>query len=218
MRTFVASIAFWIITLPAMASEILVSGNVGWSCGTGTGGFEPLCNPDVERGYFELLYDDSAVDSDPAYETGLFDSSVLSFRMIVEQSTRPNLEFELASGPTQISSRVLGGSDLSVSFRFLMSEASALFPVSEVSLGFVSVSFLSRGGDPSLAPTLAFWDNAYGHGANVRPLDGSFRTVGETDWAPRPIASPAPEPETLAMALLGLTMVGGAVLRSRRAR
>lgn len=83
-------------SLGAQASLVVVTAPVGWSCGTGTGGFEPGCTPDVERGTLNFTYELSTPDSDPDPLRGAFQGAITSFSMTVKQQTRPDLNFVLA--------------------------------------------------------------------------------------------------------------------------
>lgn len=214
LRLIATAIPLLTTALPSAATQISVSADVGWSCGTGTGGFEAGCI--TERGRLEFTYEDSVLDTNPDPNAGTFEGAIVSFRMLVNQELRPDLRFALVPGPSRITTTALGAGDLYATFSWLGTEASGLFPASSFSFSVYNVSNLSHeGGSLSAVPSLAFWQGATAYGASVAPLNGTA-TVGETDWGQSFVASAAPEASSLAMAALGLLIVGAATPAGRR--
>ena len=184
-----------VMPLPARADIVLVTAQVGWSCGTGTGGFEPGCSPDLEQGQLTMTYDSAAIDTDAAPGQGTFVNPLYSFRMTVEQTARPDLVFTLAG-----SSRLGFGSDGFGSKLTLhvdvVDESGALGRGSFI-LDVVSPDDLL---DHDQMPQVPFWQFARGIG-------GSGYGVQETDWAPGFAATAVTEPISIACVVTGLCLL-----------
>jgi hypothetical protein len=189
----------------SQATLIDVTSAVAWSCGTGSCGFEPGGDPDVERGRLAFQYVLESPDVDPDPLRGLFAGAITAFRMVVDQQTRPDLVFTLA-GPSQISF-------VRYSVRVGLSLDVAAFDESGA-LGFgtfhlpVYVNFSSSypSGNVNVLPDAAFWLNAYGY-------MGSGFGEGETDWGSNFSAvqvATVPEPSSLSLAGYAcLLLLGG---------
>jgi hypothetical protein len=193
---------------PAQASLIQVSGQLGWSCGTGSGGFEPGCAPDVERGTFSFAYDTSVIDSDSRIGYGLFLDAFRSFTMTVEQTTRPDLLFTLTGGENAITRGLSGDADW-LRITVALAEVSSAVSASSFTFNFL---VCCRGvGFPDETPTIEnYWSRspyglvAYGTG------------VGETDWLYNATLRAAVIPEPSAPLLLTIGLL--ALMSTRRRR
>lgn len=196
MRTFLLLLAMLVAT-SAQASLISVTANSGWSCGTGTGGFEPGCSPNVEFGMMNFVYDTSVLDSDPDPLSGVYLGALVAFTMTVEQQTRPDLFFTLAPGPNEL--RVPSFAEKWVRLRFVATEQSGAYGDSSdmlFSLGFYHAGIFA---DDSL-PGASYWEGA-------TALVGDVAGVNETDFAWNIRAVEIPVPGTLALICIGLPLL-----------
>lgn len=194
---------------------VTVSAPVGWSCGTGTGGFEAGCNPNVEQGTFGFTYDLSVADSDPDPTRGVFQGAITSFYMTVQQKTRPDLLFTLA-GANSITLGSPGG-DLGFRLDLAAFDQSGSMGTASIWLNVYRVSYLMSHPDGlNYLPGASFWSGAVAFVGNV---SGAGYNVNETDWGVAFDASGAeqraPEPGTVGLMLLGL---GAVAFTARRCK
>ena len=194
---------------------VSVSAPVGWSCGTGTGGFEAGCNPNVEQGTFGFTYDLSVADSDPDPTRGLFQGAITSFHMTVQQETRPDLQFTLA-GANSITLGSPGG-DLGFSLNLAAFDQSGSLGTATIRLNVYRVSYLMSHPDGlNHLPGASFWSGATAFVGNV---SGAGYNVNETDWGVSFSANGAerriPEPATGVLMLVGLAAVAFAPRRRK---
>jgi hypothetical protein len=87
MKRALALITSLTFTVSAQAGLINLTVPVGWSCATGTGGFEPTCDPAVETGWMSLTYLTDVADSD-TFTTGRFENAIVDFSMTVAEFPR----------------------------------------------------------------------------------------------------------------------------------
>jgi len=183
-----------------------ITGEVGFSGTTGTGGFERCCEDDwnhVERGYFSLIYDPLVPDTHQDDNQGLFRGAIRSFEMSVSQVNRPDLAFSL-----------FGRGDLKRSFLF--SDGHGDWVTWEMTLeeknGFIQPStfsfnmyYHSVSPNPNEMPPIEFWYWVTGY-------VGGGAGVVETDWLNHPsirveiIPRPIPVPGTGWLLLIGTGM------------
>jgi hypothetical protein len=188
----------------AHAALIEVSGRSDWSCGTGTGGFEPGCSPDVETGVFSFTYDADAVDEDPAILRAVYSNIIRSFTMTVEQESRPDLLFTLASPVNSLRSGVSQSGETYVTFSVTLAESNNVVGTSAFTFNTY------RNGVPIVPSVLPTPDNYWPR--NIIGFVGSGAGVTETDWlhpgsiTSRVIPEPA-APLLLAAGLLALISV-----------
>lgn len=202
---------------PAMAADspfVRAAGPVTWWCGTGSGGFEPGCSPDPERGTLEFIYRDDVVDSNPDADGGLFLNPLVSFRMVVEQSSRPDLVFSL-SGPSQFQTyRPNVGDDMAVVLTVVARDESGALPDLRFFFPFMSRLLTTPNRLPTADERIFAMTIARGctlDGSTIPGLD--TKCVSETDWGGLtsvtsvPFATPVPEPETYAMWAVGMALL-----------
>lgn len=199
--------AAFLFASSAQAALISVTADVGWSCGTGSGGFEPGCSPNVERGMMNFVYNTSIADSDASPATGVYGGAIVAFTMTVEQQTRPDLFFTLAPGPNAFNVYTAAG-DKGFSVVLTAQEHSGAY-------GYVDFQFNGYAvGLPldDLIPSRSYWDRA---GAYV--AWASVDNVSETDWGINFRAvTLVPTSGTLALLLGGaISLTAGAVARRR---
>lgn len=188
---------------------IQVNGQGGWSCGTGTGGFEPSnCEPEfIEPSAIHFTYKLNGADTDPDPAYGLFRNVITEFTMVVEQLTRPALEFSLANSDSEIH---LDGSSSFMNIVVWLREKNNAIPVSLASFGFYVQSFI----DPNATPDVDnFWSlSPVAFAANVG-------NVGETDYMYAYTVSQemleVPLPGTLWLLVAGIMALPGLRRRSR---
>lgn len=189
---------------------VWITGEVGFSCGTGTGGFEKYCSDgeNIERGSFSLTYELSGRDSDLSEDRGFFRSAIKSFEMTVSQINRPHLYFSLVGhGDLQRS-----GNDW-VWWQMKLAEENGVVAPSSFMFGLYQLQL----SNPNELPTSDFWSRG------VVGLLGGGAGVSETDWlypdslragtVPGPVA--IPESGSLWLMLIGLA---GAAVQRRSAR
>lgn len=184
-----------------------LTGQVGFSCGTGTGGFEGHCRSgeNIESGPFRLVYDPLIPDTDHGANSGLFRGAIRSFVMTVSQINRPALHFSLV-GRGDLHRHFTGGLDF-VTWRMALEEENGIVGPSMFSFQLYQLTW----GDPNRMPTIDFWPVATGLVA-----DGGG--VGETDWlysgriTAQSVPRPVPAPPSLWLLLIG----GAAALLQRR--
>lgn len=205
----IAAAAF-LFASSAHAALISVTADIGWSCGTGTGGFEPGCSPDVERGMMNFVYNTSISDSDASPATGVYSGAIVAFTMTVEQQTRPDLFFTLAPGPNSFNVSTASG-DKGFSISLTAQEHSGAY-------GLVDFIFNGYAVGPSLwphdsIPAASYWERATAYVAWA--VEGPT----ETDWGINFRAvTLVPVTGTLALLFGGaLPLLAGGLLR-RRAR
>jgi len=201
----------WILALAmlvagsANAALISVTANSGWSCGTGDGGFEAGCTPDVEYGMVNFVYDTSVPDSNPnpSPEIGVYSGALVAFTMTVEQQTRPDLFFTLAPGPNTLRVGLYEGVTF-LRLEFNATEQSGAFgESSDMQFGLnIYGGFYVDMPEMSL-PGVSYWDSAT---AYVGGASGPGGGASETDWAWSFRAVEIPLPGTLALMGLGLLL------------
>lgn len=180
---------------------IEVTGYVGFSSVSGSGGFEPDTpnGENVERGPFRLVYDPMIPDTDSSEMNGFFPGAIKSFVMIVGQESRPALRFSLVGqgNITRYFSDTTGMD--SVTWWMTLREENGVFEPSMFQfqmflyeLGNVNVNVL---------PGTGYWPNATAYGA-------ATPGVHEHDWlhgsmTARTVPTPVPAPPTLWLLLIG---------------
>lgn len=183
---------------------IRLTGAVGWSCGTGTGGFESGCQPNVEQGRFDLIYDPLIPDSDSRNEVGLFRGAITYFTMTVSQTTRPDLLFSLV-GRGDIYRGFTSAGGEGMSWHITLSEDRNTFPISLFTFGMYFSGWAENVNEVPTTENL--WQR------QVTGLVASGAGVSETDWlypgslVASSIARPVPIPSTLWLCLVGAGMM-----------
>lgn len=152
--------------------SVWVSGEVNFSCGTGTGGFEKYCSAgeNIERGNFYLTYEISVPDSSSNVDGGFFQGAITSFEMSVSQINRPDLYFSLV-GYGDISRH-----DEWIWWEMTLAEANSVVAPSRFSFGLVHFHQLANLANPNELPTSDFWLG------DVIGLLGGGAGAHETDW------------------------------------
>ncbi len=193
-------------------SLVKLTGQVGFSCGTGNGGFERNCaeGEHVERGGFSLIYDPSVLDTDPGANKGLFQGAIKSFSMTVSQVNRPDLSFSLV-GPGDFYRDSDGMGTDWMTWKMTLAETNGVVQPSAFSFGMVPL----WSEDPNEIPSIDFWSAVIGLGAGGAG-------VHETDWLyggslnAEIIPSPVPAPGSLWLMLIGAGGVLAQRLRRRK--
>lgn len=189
---------------------VKLTGQVGFSCFTGTGGFEQNCSASehVERGSFSLVYDPSIRDTDPGSSSGLFRGAIKSFTMTVSQVNRPDLSFSLVeSGDFYRDFDADGwGSDW-LRWNMMLDEEHGVVGRSLFSFGMYQQAW----GNPNEMPSIDFWSGVTG-------FVGGGAGVNETDWLNSSldveiIPNPVPAPGSLWLMLIG---AGGVLVQRLR--
>lgn len=187
-----------------------IRGLVGFSCSSGSGGFEQDCvNDNIEIGPFSLIYDPSVPDTDSSQDRGLFQDAIRSFSMTVSQKYRPDLVFSLVGYGDfhRLRTAQLEGW---LYWDMILSEKNNVLPPSRFSFGWWEPVMP---GDPNEMPTTDFWFTR-------TPFGGGTTGVGETDWlygglSVHTVPRPLPAPPSLWLLLIG---VAGAFLQRGRLR
>lgn len=188
---------------------IELTGQVGFSCYTGTGGFENYCSKgeNVEKGNFRLVYDPLIPDTDHKMNAGLFRGTIRSFEMTVSQVNRADLAFSLV-GRGNFSR---GSSDPDwLTWSMILKEESDVIKTSSFSFGMYN---WSASHNPNEMPTIDFWS------PTLVGFGGGGAGVNETDWlnstiSARTIPRPIPVPSSLWLLLIG----AGALVQHGRMR
>lgn len=186
---------------------VQVTGEVGFSCTTGTGGFEKYCEDHhIETGMLSLIYDPIIPDSDHSEHHGLFRGTIRSFEMTVSQVNRPDLSFSLA-GRGDI---YRGWDGDWFTWTMTLKEANDVFAPSLFSFGM----YLQGAGNPNEMPAADIWPL-------VTAFGGGGAGVNETDWlysgnlSASTIPRPVPAPPSIWLLLIG---TAGALLQRRHLR
>lgn len=187
---------------------IELTGQVGFSCSTGTGGFENYCfkGENVERGAFRLVYDPLIPDTDRSTNTGLFRGTIRSFEMTVSQVNRADLAFSLVGQ----GNFYRGSLDPDwVTWSMILKEENDVIETSWFSFGMYNHS---AGHNPNEMPNIDFWSHP------LVGLVGGGAGVNETDWLSSPISArtiprPIPVPSSLWLLLIG---AAGALVQQGR--
>lgn len=189
-------------------SLVQVTGEVGFSCTTGTGGFEQYCvDHHIETGTLSLVYDSSIPDSDHSEHSGLFRGTIRSFEMTVSQVNRPALSFSLV-GRGDIHRDGLNGDWFGWSM--ILKEENG---VVEPSLFWFGM-YQPWPGNPNEMPSADVWPEVIAFG-------GGGAGVNETDWLysgnlrVSSMPTPIPAPPSIWLLLIG---AAGALLQSGRLR
>lgn len=203
---FVRSISTLILAFCAAQSWagpidlVELTGNVGFSSTTGTGGFEAdgPGGDNVERGPFRLVYDPIIPDTDTSETRGLFRGAIKSFEMTVSQINRPDLSFSLVGrGDLYREFSDVAGTD-GVTWSMILAEENGVVAPSLFSFRMYRETW----GNPNSMPTIDFWPTAIAYIA-----DGAG--VQETDWlssgsiTARTVPRPVPAPPTLWLLIIG---------------
>jgi hypothetical protein len=192
---------------------IKLTGQVGFSCGTGTGGFEQYCptGDHVERGTFSLIYDPSIPDTDPGANSGLFQGAITSFVMTVSQVNRPELRFSLVGrGDFHRQFGVDGTGPDWMSWNMMLDEENGAVERSLFSFGM----FPQTWDDPNGMPSTDFWSAVTGlgaGGAGVHETDWLYGGSLRTEIVPNPV----PVPGSPWLMLIG---AGGVLVQRMRRR
>lgn len=177
-----------------------VTGEVGFSCLTGNGGFEHYCGygENVESGPFRMIYDPWTPDTDNSDNAGLFRGTIRSFAMNVSQVNRPDLQFSL-----------VGRGDFSREFSFVTGLDSLVWHMTLIEEnGVVGTSLFTfrmyreTWGNPNVMPTPDFWPDAVAYiayGAGVEETDW----LNSGDFTVRTVPRPVPAPPSLWLMLIG---------------
>lgn len=204
MRKLLLALAMMVAT-STQAALISVTADSGWSCGTGIGGFELGCTPDVEWATINFVYSTSTHDTDPDPTWGAYEGALVAFTMTVEQQSRPDLFFTLAPGTNSIVVSYWGEKGLTL--LFTATEQSGAYGDNSDMHFQLNVGNAGLHSDDSI-PGVSYWERAFAY-------VGSAGGVSETDWAWNFRAvSFAPLPGTLALLSLGLA--GFAAARRRK--
>ncbi|MEW6762002.1 MAG: hypothetical protein AB1437_14370 [Pseudomonadota bacterium] len=191
---------------------IKLTGQVGFSCWTGNGGFEQSCptGDHVEKGTFSLIYDPSITDTDAGTNSGLFRGAITSFVMTVSQVNRPELRFSLVGrGDFRREFDADGMGQDWMSWKMMLDEEHGAVERSLFSFDMVPQTWE----DPNGMPSTDFWSAVTGLGAGGAG-------VHETDWLyggslnVEVIPSPVPVPGSRWLMLIG----AGGVLAQRLRR
>lgn len=194
---------------------IEVTGLTGWSCGTGTGGFEGRCGhgENVEKGPFDLIYDPLIPDSDDRDTVGVFRGAITQFTMTVRQSARPDLLFTLVGRGDILLGYASDGAE-AMTWRMTLSEANNAFAPSAF---YFNMYFSGWPGDVNQSPNI---ENLWYR--NVTGYVAGGGGVSETDWLysgsliVTAIPRPMPVPGTPWLCLTALAALGIRRLRRRR--
>lgn len=208
MRTirWITAAAF-LIASSAQAALISVTADVGWSCATGTGGFEPGCIPDVERGMVNFVYNTSIPDSDPSSTNGAYSGAIVAFAMTIEQQSRPDLFFTLAPGANSMTTSFSSLGDKYVTMSLTASDQSGAYG----NVGFLLRADIPRGAPPyDSIPLADAWSTA---GARAGSAVG---IANETDWGINFRAvTLVPTSNTLALLLAGAIALSACAVARR---
>ena len=191
---------------------IKLTGQVGFSCWTGNGGFEQSCPTadHVEKGTFSLIYDPSITDTDAGTNSGLFRGAITSFVMTVSQVNRPELRFSLVgTGDFHREFDDGMGQDW-MSWKMMLDEENGAVERSLFSFDMVPQTWE----DPNGMPSTDFW-------SAVTALGAGGAGVHETDWLyggglkAEIIPNPVPVPGSLWLMFIG---AGGVLVQRMRRR
>lgn len=197
----------------AHAALISVTADVGWSCGTGTGGFESGCTPQVEWGKMNLVYNTSVSDSDASSTHGAYSGAIVAFTMTVEQQSRPDLFFTLAPGPNAFEVWT-GNGDKAFSISLTAQDQSGAYGYVGFRLNGYRTGLLLP---DDLIYSTSDWAKAIGYVASAYTGPPAADWVSETDWSTGfravTLVSTA---DTLALLLGGaVPLFAGALVRRR---
>lgn len=195
----------------APISLIELRGQVGFSCGSGSGGFEQQCSggENIEMGPFSLLYDPSVSDTDPSPDKGLFEGAIRAFTMTVSQLKRPALVFSLV-GSGDFERSVSPSNEDRLFWRMTLAEQNNVVAPSE----FVFRLLNQTAGDPNTMPSIDYWSTVAADGvtgAGVAEIDWLQSTSITVDTDPGLL----PTPSSLWLLMIG---AAGAVLQRGRLR
>lgn len=190
-------------------SLIELRGQVGFSCGSGSGGFEHQCfgGENIEMGPFSLMYDPSIPDTDPRPDKGLFEGAIKSFTMTVSQLNRPDLVFSLV-GQGDFERSISPFSENWLFWRMTLAEQNNVIAPSEFLFGM----FNQAAGDPNTMPGIDYWSSVAAAGV-------TGAGVSETDWLQSPSITVHTDPGLLpAPPSLWLLLIGAAGAALQRGR
>ena len=189
-----------------------LSGLAGFSCASGTGGFEKDCanGDNIEFGPFNLIYDPSVPDTDPNQDRGFFKNAIRSFSMTLSQNHRPDLVFSLVGQGDFIRS-INSQNEARLTWAMVLKEKNNVIPHSLFTFGWQDP--LIR--NPNEMPGTDFWFTSI-------PLDAGTTGVSESDWvyssgslSVRTVPRPLPAPPSSWLLVIG---AAGALFQRWRSR
>lgn len=189
---------------------VKLSGQIGFSCDTGNGGFEKDQCSEIQHGPFTLIYDPLIPDTDPSDDHALYRNAIRSFDMTISQLYRPALVFSLV-GSGDISVWADQHGEGGITWHMLLKEQNN---VVDPSIFTFNLIFFPGFVNTATMPTVDEWNT------RTTAYIGGGAGASETDWLYSPLTAqtiprPLPVPASPWLLSIGAAM---AVLQGRKLR